>query len=120
MDIKLNEEQMQSIVSAAIFQTLDEQQKEMMIKDALKHLMTAVPRGSYGERYSPLAEAFHRAVQDQARKLATEMLENNAEINTKIQSLISEGVQQLMTDKREGTVLRIADAIVKGMTGERY
>lgn len=123
MDIKLDQEQMTTVVSAAILKSIDEDQRNVLIEGAIKHLLTRPPSNNgYGsnQRESPLMDAFNSAAAHVAHKLAEEMISGDETLKGKIKSLISDAFEKVFTESREKTVGKIADAIVAGMHSDKY
>lgn len=122
MDIKLDEEQLRTVVSGAIFKTLDEQQKDLLIQGAIQHLLTVPPStNSYDRRKSPLMEAFNYAVNNVAKTVAVEMVTKDEKVKSTITDLVHKAMDNLLDPERNSKVVdSITDAIVKGMTGDRY
>lgn len=123
MEMKLDAEVMKDVVSSAILKSLDDEQRNHLIQGAITHLLTPQSTGNYygNKNVSPLTDAFNHAVEKVANKIATDMLENDPQVRLKIQELIVAAFDKVFNDNREQTVSKIADAVVKGMTGEnRY
>jgi hypothetical protein len=119
MDIKLDPELIRDAVSSAVLQSLDENKRNSMIEAALKHLLT--PSGdAYRKGESPLQTAFNNALSVVARDIAQKTLEDNAEVKEKIMGLLNEAFTRVMDANREQTILKLAEAITKGLTVDQY
>lgn len=122
MQLSLDNDTMKNLVSEAIFQSFDAQKREELVKVALQTLLQPPPE-NYSSRTkpkSPLQEAFESAIVDHARILVRESLTNRPEIKEELDKIILEGMNKFLTDKREDMVEKIADAMRKGITGERF
>lgn len=106
------------VVSEAILKSLDQSKRDVMIADAIKHLLTPQSR-SFGSGPSPLQEAFQQGLSRVAEQLAFEQLQTE-EVKEKIRGLITEAFVQLTETKREETVKNLAAAIEKGLTYKEY
>src|SRR5882762_7773593 len=107
MDIKLDQEQMTTVVSAAILKSIDEDQRNVLIEGAIKHLLTAPPSNGYGStRVSPLMDAFNSAAGRVASQLATEMISGDEVLKGRIRVLINDAFEKVFTESREKTVDR--------------
>ena len=115
MDIKIDTPQMQELIAQAVFASLDEVKRDVLIKGAIQHLITKDHSRSYGASTSPIEDAFRHAVRDVASKIASEMLTNDSDITTKIRALLNEALVLLMENNRESTVANLANAIAAGM-----
>lgn len=70
MDIKIDTAQMQELIGQAVFASLDQAKRDILIKGAIEHLVTKDQSGRYSyDRTSPIEEAFRRAVRDVAQLL---------------------------------------------------
>lgn len=117
MKIELDQETLKSVVSEAIFTSLTEQQRAAMIQAALSYLMTpAEDHRGYGAKTSPIQSAFNSALTGVANRIASEMLTADTTVQTHIKGLIEESVARMVSENRENTVNKIADAIAEGLT----
>lgn len=116
MTLDLTDEQFKSIVSGAILQSLDADKRDALIKGAIQHLLTPSPdRGGYGQRTTPLQDAFNRAVENVSSGIAKDMIEKDADLQTKIRALLNEALTSVFESKREETIQRVAAAFAKGL-----
>lgn len=122
MKIDLDQNALKELISESIFNSFSEDQKQVMIKSALQYLLSPQENGGhYGRKQpSPLEEAFNRSISRMAEQLASTVLDNDPEVKSKLNLLIQEGITKVFMESREETVGKIADAIRKAVSGERY
>lgn len=118
MKIELDQETLKSVVSEAIFTSLTEAQRQVMITSALSYLMTPQSSGYGSSRPSttPIQEAFNHAVGGVANRIASDMLTNDPEISSKIKGLIEEAVAKIVGENRANIIDKVANAIAEGLT----
>lgn len=105
---------MREVIGAAVLKTLDENTRATVISTAITHLLK--PEKTYnGITESPLQQAFNRAIENIAEKMAMEEIENNEEVKSKLRTLLHEAVDTLMANKDE-SVKKIAAALASAMT----
>ena len=74
IDVKIPPEELNSILSKAILDSLSQETRDNLISGALRYLMAA-PRDRYGSAgETPLQEAFNLALRQLAHKVAEEVL----------------------------------------------
>jgi predicted YcjX-like family ATPase len=120
MKLDLNDDQLQSVVAAALMHHIDQDKRDLLIKDALQYLIT--PKDSaYGsrEKVSPLVQAFRSAMDTVATAMIRKDLEGNEQVAQAIKGLIAEAVHKMEHDNREQTVSRLAQKIVEGIYADR-
>jgi hypothetical protein len=109
MDLKLNPEQFEQLVSAVIVQQLAPESREEILKDAIAHLLTKQPDSPYSSRrVSPLQEAFNQAIRTIAYQVANEWLKARPEVRQQVEALVAEAYQKAVTEGRAEIVDRIA------------
>lgn len=118
-DIKIESDAMQAIVSKAILEGIDDNQRDAIMEQAVAALIT--PRGErrYGvEPTTPLQDAFERAVQQTVGQIAHEMVSENQALLAKVCELVTdamaEAVKEPHTKLREAVNRAVADSIVSG------
>ncbi len=120
MQITLDQELVKSVVSEAILKSLDDQKREAMIQGAIKHLITpSSDRYGYGQKLTPVEEAFREAVRTVCAKLAQDLIENNEDVKTRIRDLLTESMERVLTSNREVTIARVSNALIDGMAYKR-
>lgn len=119
MKLELDDPQLKSLISEAIFASLTQEKKDALIARALENLMS--PTESYGsEKVTVIQREFYEAVRCLARDLVTKELEGNTEIKEKINGMIRDAVILMTETNREATVNKMSEAIYRGLTAERY
>lgn len=114
MDLRLNPEQFEQLVSAVIMQQLTPEQREEILKNAITHLLTKRPESPYSShKVSPLQEAFNTAIGNLAYRFAREWLEAQPNAQQQITDLVAEAYQQAMRGDRATMVDRIAAQMSK-------
>lgn len=89
MEIKLDAEAVAGIASAAIFDSLSQESRDSVIKQALQHLLTPEEnRGRFGPGETPLQQAFNQAVQAAAYRIVREKIENDQQVQEGILKLL--------------------------------
>lgn len=89
MEIKLDAEAAASIASAAIFDSLSEEARDSVIKQAIEHLLTPEKdrmRTNHGQ--TPLQTAFNQALNTAAYKAVAEKVSNDPQVTAKIDELL--------------------------------
>lgn len=121
MDIRIDEKLVREVVAGAIMNSLSQEQRNTLITNAVAYLLGPGEERGYGRGRSPspIEQAFNNAIDFEARKVAAEVLTDNADVQTKLRELITEAVESLMTKNREDTVNRIARAIGDGLGTDR-
>lgn len=113
MNITLDNDQVRTLVQEGIIAQLTGEQREAIISQALAALLTK-PRDNYGrESVSPLQSAFNTAVQRVSERLATELIEENPEVRSRIKEQLIGGVELALKDYRVKSA--ITDTITKAL-----
>lgn len=88
----INSDSMQAIVSKAILEGIDAQQKDLLIEQAVKSLLVAPKSPGYGvQTKTPLQDAFDDAVRRTARTVVDEVIETEG-LADRIRALVREQV----------------------------
>lgn len=89
MEIKLDGAAVAEIASAAIFQSLSEQQRENVLKQAVEALLSP-DKNHHSTLYgkTPLQQAFEQAIQQAAFKAVHEKIAEDPEVRAKIDELM--------------------------------
>ena len=121
MRLELDNDAMKGLVSEAIFQSFDEQKRDALVKSALEQLLQPAKDG-YGNSKgkSPLQSAFEDALAMKAREVANLAVNERPEIVEAINLMVIDALKKFTEDGREAMVEKMADAIRKGITGDRY
>lgn len=91
MEIKLDSEAAASIASAAIFESLSQDQRENVLKQAVQHLLTPEKEtrpGYFGNGKTPLQKAFEQALSQAAYRAVEEHVKNDPKINEMIVNML--------------------------------
>jgi len=123
MKIDLTDDSLKSLISEAILQSLDGEKRDTLIKGALAYLLAPGENGgAFGatRRISPLERAFQESIVSVARRVCEEHLSQLSAVRAEIEKLVAEGMHKVIAENREQTVDKIAEAIRKGITGDRY
>jgi hypothetical protein len=120
MEVKIPPEAMEAIVAKAIFESLTPETRNALLEKAVTSLFERKRGNSYDSR-TELQQLFDDATKSVAGKLVREHLETNADFVAKIDQIFKDAVERAFKDeKREAMVTAIADAIVKGVSRDRY
>ncbi len=122
MEIKIEQEHVQQIISDAILKELGEEKRNLLISQAIDMLLKQQTTGSgYNQRsFIPLHESFNNAAQQVSMKIAREYLESNEDVQNKIKQLLVDAIERVFTTKREEIITKIADAFEKGFESRGY
>ncbi len=121
MDIAIDPKALQTIVSDAIFKSLDEKKRDTLIQAALQHLMTpAKAAGGWGSREgsTPLEQAFQVACAQAAQKIVTEELQK-PEQREKIAAIIHKAFDKAFLSEDGKIVDELAKSLVNAVTFRR-
>lgn len=119
MDIKISDEQMQSIVSAAVLQAMGTEARDTVMKAAIEYLLTpkSDDRYSYSKPKSPLQRAFENAIEVYAMGAAREWLEEREDARQQIRDLYVAAYQKMVTDYQPDLIDRIAQQMARALSG---
>jgi len=105
--LNINEEQMQSVIAAAIVQELTPEKRKEIIQEAVGSLLKS-RESHYGTKYTtPIHDAFKRAAQQVALKIATEELIGSAEFKKEVDSLLNDAIDKAFGKDREAIINRM-------------
>lgn len=116
MQLNLNDEQMRSVVTAAILQTISPEQRDTLIQEALKSLLVPKQSDYYGTKKTPIQEAFERAAFQVAMRVAEGYFAENETVRAEMEGLVAEAWQKVVGEGRIRVVDRMADAIVVALS----
>ena len=123
MNLNLNDDALQALVSKAIVDTLTPEMRENLITSAVKDTLQKVESsGGYNsDRRSPLQRAFDSACRAEAERFAREQLENDPVFQEQLQGLFKDAAAKLFAaENRESLVSAMADTIRIALTKDRY
>lgn len=121
MELKIDEEQMNALVSKAVFEMIPPEAREQLLQRAVFDLITGSSKSAYGNK-TKLQELFEQAVFTTARKLIEEHLTNSPVFEEKIRELFIECINRAFTgDNRDKLVNKLTNALSEGLfEGKRY
>lgn len=114
MEIKLDAEAASSIAAAAIFDSLSQDARDSVIKQAVQHLLTPTKDsrpGYYGSGKTPLQTAFDQALTNAAYKAVEEKVKNDPEIHAHIQELLGPLLNKTLEAEAEHFDTSLADKL---------
>lgn len=118
MDIKLTDDQaLKSVISEALLRAVDENTRETLIKAAIEKLLTPedVGYGHNAKKRSAVQRAFDYAVEEYARNYATQLLNSDETLQSKIKAVLADAAEFAFVENKEATVKRVAAAISEGL-----
>lgn len=103
MEIKLDAEAMAAVASTAIFEQMSEENRNLVLQQALQHLLSPMKQERYSSTppKSPLQEAFELAIRQAAFTAVKEKIENDPELQAKIQELLGPLINSAMSAEAE-------------------
>lgn len=120
--MKLDDAELKQIMVKAIFDHLTPEKREQLIKDGIESILSSKRPNSYDGK-TVFEEAFINAVHVVAREVAIEELKK-PEMHAKLRELIVGGVEKAIdpADAEQYGALqdKIANAVIQGITKERY
>jgi hypothetical protein len=120
MDVRLDDNNMKDIIAKAVLDTLTPEARAELLSNAVKSLLS-IPTGNSYDRKSPLQSAFDSAIREVAGQIAREQIVGNTEIKAKIEQMIADAWAKLVNDENYSNMVeKVAGAIERGITGDRY
>jgi Fe2+ transport system protein B len=101
MDIKINEDQLNELIGAALLQVFTPEKRDELIKEAVKSLLSPEnDKYAYGgKKISPLQRIFADASETIAKKIFIEELQNNEAFINEIRELLTLAMSKVFADK---------------------
>lgn len=119
--LQINDDALKAIVTKAILDTISAEQRDILLKSALEHLMAPGDPSSFGKRApSPLERAFQSGVERYAYRLIEERLENDPAWKAAIDGLLTEAWAKFVGEKRTEMAEKLSSALGRALLGERY
>ena len=117
--MNLDDATMKAAVAKAVIDTLTPEKREELLTNAVQHILSAKESSNYN---SPtlIQGAFNSAVAAVARETAMEQITKDPEVKAKIEGLIKDAWAKVTGEEYSSVVEKVADAIRKGLTGDRY
>ena len=116
-DIKIDTGAMNQIVSKAILEGIDDNQKQTILDQAVQALI-APRKDRYGQStgLTPIQEAFDLAVNQTIGQVARELVSENEELLTRVRGLVADAMAAALkepyTKLRENVNRAVAESIV--------
>lgn len=116
MEIKMDADSLAAIASAAIFDSMAQDQRDSVIKQAIQHLLTPEEnRGRYGPGTTPLQKAFDQSIETAAYRVVQEKIANDPQVTKYIEELLSPMVISAISAEAEFYDSSLADAVGKAV-----
>lgn len=112
-DIKIDTAAMNQIVSKAILEGIDDNQKQAILEQAVQALITP-KKDNYGRNTdTPLQRAFDSAVGSVVYQVAREFVEENQELRAKVREMVAQAMATAL--ESPGTKLQgaVRDAVAE-------
>jgi len=114
--VKVDGEQLEEVLHAAVLQSLSGQAQEALVKYVVDYLCRKPTGSGYGpQSVSPLLSAVLSAAQRVADKIITERLEKDPEFAKWLDELYIEAFKQI-ENKRESVISEITSAMSRAMS----
>jgi hypothetical protein len=114
--LTLDPESIQSIASAAIFDSLSAEARENVVKQAIQHLLTPEKdRNHYNYGKTPLQRAFDQAIYSAAQKAVDDAVKNDPAVKARIDELlgplITGAIDELSANYQDDFALKVGQAL---------
>lgn len=119
MNLSLSDSQLKEVVAAAIVAQLTPENREKLIAEAIKNLISP-DSSKFSGGTSPLQEAFKYAIQATARELIEKRLAEDDTVKTALNAIITDALKAVLTTNREKAVEKMADSLSTFLSGSRY
>jgi len=119
MKLELDNEMMKGLVSEALLRSLDEGQRNTLIKGAIEHLLAPQNGDFHRKGTSPMESAFRYACENAARTIINEEMTKDETFKTKIRELFSAALIRVMETDREQSIGKLAAAITDALVRRR-
>lgn len=121
MKIELSEENLKSVVSEAIMNSLSLEQRNVLIQNAISYLLTPTSNSLYDQKKSPMQEAFNNAISQVAREVVTEEMKSNSEIKLKIKELMANAIEKMFEPEAQNAIIsNIQESFRNAFDRSRY
>ena len=119
MNINIPAETWGAMVGAAVMQSVTPENRDVLIQEAIRHLLTK-DTSSFGGGRSPLQKAFDEAVYQEAKTQVAAFV--GSQLTEAVESVVRESLVKAFDGERKTKLVEnIADAIVKAFRVEdRY
>lgn len=121
MEVKVDGEQLGTLIGAAVLSQITGENRDKILKEAIQDLLVTRSGGLYSQPSSKMQQAFNNAVENYARHFVEQHLQSDNELSKSLQSVITDAVVRVFMDSesREKLVNKIANAITESF-GPRY
>lgn len=120
MTLDLSDEQLNTVVTAAVMQSISGESRDKLVQQAIAELLKRNNSGRFDNK-SPLENALANAVQSVARTLIEQKLTSDAEFIARIDGLIVDAVRKLTETDRPALVDKMAKSLSAWLTDkDRY
>ncbi len=120
MDIKIGEDQLSAYLHEAVVKALGEDSKALIISQVVSYLTTKPQSSSYDRTpSSPLMQAMNTAAMRVADKYIVDKMENDPDFKKQLDDLMKSAIEQVFV-RKEDIAARMAEAMRKVLTGDRY
>lgn len=116
---KLDPETFREATRQAILNTLTPETREQLVAQAISNLLSPTSKDSLFGKKSPLEEAFDRAIMSNAFDVAKAYVVNNPEVMTKLNELVTAGIQKMLSIDPEKLSDDMARAFVTSLARDR-
>jgi hypothetical protein len=118
--IQWNEEQLKGIVSEALLRSLDENTREVLIRDAITYLLTPKEKvNMYSSDRTPLQSTFYYAVEQVAHKVIRELLtQEDGPYWARFRGAVQQAFDKVFADPNSQLTDRLAGAISRAFMAE--
>jgi|688.fasta_scaffold525588_4 hypothetical protein len=114
ININPNNLDLQKMLETAMFESLDETKKDLLIKSALTHL-TEVPKW---KDQTPLQEMFYQCVYEEAQNTVKNLLADNPQIQSSIAALVENLIKEMIAKHTPVFIDGLAEVIGQSLTNK--
>ncbi len=119
MKVDIPAETWGAIVGTSVMQAITNENRDVLVKEAITHLLTPEKHSAYGGNRTPLQEAFDIALAEKAREFVRAELDGK--IGDQVQEIVKDSIVKAFdSERRETLVANLADAIVKAFRIDKY
>ncbi len=121
ISVNINSDDLKKLAGEAILRSIDQEKRDLLIKQAIEHLL-AGPKDSYGRATaSPLERAFRDAVEAVAQKIVTEELQKDDGVRETVRKLMTDAWAKMTgPEGYQNLVDRATAALSKAFVPDRY
>lgn len=122
MDIKFTDEQLQQVITKAIFDSLTTEQKEDLLKKAVSSLLQPRERSGYSSysKKTQLQEAYELAAYQVASSLIAEEMKNDEVFKANVKKLYADASEKVFAGENyQKLVDKAASNIIDVLTNSR-